>query len=373
MDVDIDSGLESDDPFLDKEIERIEDFDIEDETGKKRPNFIIRQLHAVRDYGRLMLNVLGWRFIVFLFFSHFLGKGMLRTGASRMLLPLFKSLGDVDAFELQIYTVLVTLPWSMKPLMGLSSDFITIGGYQKRYWLVVGAIIGMGCSGIIFFFQNNHPLALALCFSGISFQLSTYDLLAEGKYSEIRNQHPEVGSSITNLVQAFINAGALCAMIYVGFLSDHRLFWVMFIINACLSTSLLFPTLMGWMPEHRLVNAKWIQLVSLDRIREEKAMIIVIAMTGIGGIVATLVATLASPLIGLIISLLLLIASLAGCWFVFPKLVTQVAMYQVVTTLCWPSMGGALGKYRLLIPSPQWANFFSCSLRCIDLFEVYRL
>lgn len=305
--------------------------------------WIPRSLHS---YTMKMTSVLGWRFLFFLFFSQMLGKGMLNTGARRLLLPLFKSMSNVDAFDLQLYSVLVALPWSMKPLMGLASDFITVGGYQKRYWLVFGSIVGTTCSGLVFLFQS-HALATAMCFAGISFQLSMYDLLSEGKYSEIRNDNPEVGSSITNMVQGMISLGALCAMIYVGFLSDHKLFWIMFIINAFLSASLFFPTLMGWMPEHQLVNARFIQLVSLDRIQRDWYMILVIAFTGVGGIVASLVATLASPLIGLIIAVLFLVASIVGCWFVFPSLITQVAFYQVVTTLAWPSMGGALGKYRL--------------------------
>ena len=340
---------------MEEEYNELEEFEIDHDYDNvpapesKISTVLLWPFRSIRNYVSMITTVLGWRFFTFLIFSQLLGKGMLYTGVTKLLLPLFKSMNNIDAFDLQIYTVLVAIPWSMKPLMGLASDFITIGGYQKRYWLVIGSIIGTTCSGLVFLVQS-HPLGTALCFAGIGFQLSLYDLLSEGKYSEIRNNNPQVGSSITNLVQGMISVGALTAMIYVGFLSDHKLFWVMFIINACLSTLLIFPTLLGWLPEHRLMNAKWIQLVSLERIRKERAMIIVIAFSGIGGIAASIIASTLSPIVGLIIALVLLVLSLIGCLYVFPRLISQVAIYQVVTTLAWPSMGGALDYFYTATP-----------------------
>jgi hypothetical protein len=297
---------------------------------------------------RQLVDALSIKFIIFLFVSQFMGKGMLFTGLRRVMLPYFKNMPvQVNAFNLQMYSLLVSMPWVIKPLFGLCSDFVTLLGFQKRFYLIFTSCIGIVSSASLLILSlkpDTPPIFIALCMMGVSVQISMYDLLSQGKYSEIRNETPQLGSSITNMVHGFISCGSLLAMLYVGYISDAKLFYIIFIINLILSSSLMVPTVMGFLSEHRLVNAKWIQLVSLDRIYRERHFIMVIAFTGIGGIICTLVATLASPVVGLCMSGALLFLSMMGAYKVFPTLITRVALYQVVTSLSSPNLGSVLGE-----------------------------
>ena len=297
-----------------------------------------------------LVKFMGTKFMFFLFFSQAICKGMLMSLIGSAMLPIFKNKMGASASETEIYTVLCLLPWSIKPIIGLCSDFIILGGYNKRGWLIIGNLIGIGSLVLLFVtvFINSSlvsPFLLVSCFIGVNFEVAMFDLLSEAKYSEVRNNHPELGSSPSVYANGLITFGSLLALTFVGKLSDDELYWVIFLLALVCGCAPLLPTLLGWLPEVKYVNAKWIQLVEKDRIRRELPMILVVAFAGVSGIITSVVTTLATPFIGLLVSGLLLFLCLAGCWRYFPEEITQVALYQVITTLSAPSIGSALSYF----------------------------
>lgn len=309
----------------------------------------------LRDYREMIQSILGIRFVMFLIASQFLGKGILQKILRGMILPLFKPM--VDAATLQLYTVVIVMPWAVKPLMGLASDLILIGGYNKRYWLVIGCSVGISSAGLLFLaYHLQSPLMLVFCLMGINAQVALYDLLSEGKYAEIRNANPKIGSDATTLVQGMNTAGALIATTFVGILADLNLFWILFIQALVLTVIPLVPTLLGWLPESRLVNASCIQIATGN---QDAKIIWVVLFCGVSSIAAALLAALVTPLGGLVLSVVLLICSLVGCWLAFPAAILQVALYQVLTALAWPSMGSALDYFYTANPVclPGGPNF----------------
>lgn len=301
--------------------------------------------NAIKHYWTSLLSACGWRFLLFLVASQLLGKGALMTTVRSVMLPLFKDLLHVNAQQLQIYVMIVMIPWSVKPLIGICSDYILIGGYNKRGWLLIGSAVGILFSALLFASSSTSSALLGACFTGINFQVALYDLLSEAKYSEIRNEHIEIGSNLTTLVQGMQVVGVLITIMFVGALADERIYTPIFIIALCLSISMLIPTLLGWLPEVRHQGVRFIQIIDLDRLRSERYMIMVVAFCGASGLISSLVVTLANPTAGLIVALLLLICCISGCWAFFPAGLTQVALYQVFTTLSQPAMGAALDYY----------------------------
>ncbi len=305
---------------------------------------LLRAKDEVIGFKDRLLEVLGWRFILFLVSSQLIGKGLLSAVVESIMLPLFKNVAKVDAATLQVYIMVVMIPWSVKPLVGLCSDTILIKGYNKRGWLVFGSLIGIIASSLLFLAYGN-AIFMVLCFTGINFEISLYDLLSEGKYSEIRKANPIVGTDISILVQAMQSTGAIVAVLFVGTLSDHGLYVVLFGIAAVLCATPIVPTLLGWMPEVQYVNAKFVQFIKTDVIRREMIPICVVAFCGVSGVITSVVTTVASPIAGLVTSVVLLFLCLTGCWYAFPPAITSVACYQVIINLSQPVMGTALDYF----------------------------
>lgn len=299
-----------------------------------------------KDYWRQLWTTLGWRFLVFLGFSQMLQKGLLQTLLGGTLLPYFKPRADASTF--QIYSMIIMIPWSIKPIIGLASDLILVGGYNKRAWLVLSTIVGTVGAGVLL--VPAIPVLFAVgCFTCISLEISLFDLLSEGKYSEVRKANPAIGSSISSLVQGMQSLGALVALSFVGSLSDAGLFEVTFVLMTILCAIPLGPTLLGWLPEIKAPGA-FFQWANMEQLRRDWAMVSVIAFCGVSSIITGLVVQLTTPFVGLVVAFVLLCLSLAGCWATFPAPITQVALYSVLTTIGQPSMGGALDYFYTASP-----------------------
>lgn len=293
-------------------------------------------------YVKRVTGILGWRFILYLVFSQLICKGALRQIVNSLMLPLFRD--NVDAAQLQLYTMIVMLPWAVKPLLGLCSDLVLVAGYKKRSWILIGITISIACC-VGLFFSMHTPLVVVFLFMGIQFMISLIDLLTEAKYAEVRNENPSLGSDASNLAQGMQSVGVLLVMCFIGFIADAKLFTVAFSIMLVLSISPTIPTLLGWLPEIREPNGAFIQLINREQLYEQRGIIFVVAICGFSSIVSGVVATFGTPIIGLGVAFGLLIVCLAGCWIVFPSGVTEVALYQVISIISQPSMGSALDYF----------------------------
>jgi hypothetical protein len=318
----------------------------------KPPSFFKRQ---ISDPISNFTHLLGIKFILFLVFSQMIGKGMLMGLIGGVMLPIFKTKFNVTAQELEIYTMLCLLPWSIKPLIGLCSDFIVICGYNKRGWLVIGSVIGITSLGVLFGItttvEGGNTLWITIfAFIGVNFQVSLYDLLSEAKYSEIRNEKHELGSNASTFANGLITFGSLIVLTFIGTLSDAQLYWVIFLLALLFGSSPIIPTLLGWMPEVHYVNS--VKCVQLNEIKRDGTTpkILVVAFCGLSGILASVLTTIVSAEVGLGVAFGLLVLCLAGCWKYFPEEITQVALYQVITTLSAPSIGSALSYFFTATP-----------------------
>lgn len=328
--------------------------------GDRRPHYSLRQRFAN------LMDACGWRFIAFLVVSQLICKGFLIRVVSSIMLPLFRD--RVDASTLQIYVMLSMIPWSIKPIIGLCSDYILLCGYNKRGWLVVSWFVGTCSAVLLVVFSLTSPAGgggsqIVLCFIGINFEIALYDLLSEGKYAEIRRDNEHVGSDFTTLTQALQMTGLLAGVCIVGFLSDAQNYTVMYIMALVCCVVPIGPTLMGWLPEERVVapgpggaGGNPVQLVDSSRFRQEWPKMVVVAICGLGGVTVSVLTTVipdpAGPLIGFGVALVFLGGTLYGSHQVFADypLISAVALYQVVTTLSQPLIGSELDYFYTATP-----------------------
>jgi hypothetical protein len=311
----------------------------------------------IRAYVARLIRFFSWRFLAFLFFSQFLIKGTLHRLSMGAMLPLFKGMG-IDAVQFQLYMTMAMVPWSIKPIVGLLSDLVVLGGYHKRYWIVQSIFFGsLACMALYIVYGSALGTGiLVLCFVGIQYEVSTMDLLSEGKYAECMREHPESGSDIITLVNGYQMAGAIAAMSIVGYMADAQLWYVLFTLFLLLSITPLVPTLLGWLPEEKRTPETDVALkrvrftrgwVAVDKARfyAQARVILVVGFTGLAGPIMVVIAVYGSPLAGVIVAAIMMVGALMGSKIAFPSMVTRVALYQTIAYISKPSIGGALDYF----------------------------
>jgi len=295
----------------------------------------------LRAYYVSLRDAFSLKFLAFLFASQFFVKGTLYQIASGVFLPIFKRM-NVDAVHVQLYMTLAMAPWSIKPLIGVVSDLLSIFGYHKRYYLVISIVVGFvsGLSLIFIPHQISLTVLIVLCFFGLNFEISICDLLSEGTYARLMNENPHTGTNIITLVNGFQMAGQLLALCFVGPLSDINAFMPVFIIGTVICVIPLIPTFLGWLPEEkngsRIVSFDW------ELFNRSKLPLAIVAMTGLSGPLLAILTIYVNKMVGLACAFVMVSLSIAGSYIAFPPLVGHVALFQVITQVSKPSLASAL-------------------------------
>ena len=281
------------------------------------------------------------KFLLFLFVSQFFIKGTLYRIATGVFLPIFKEM-NVDAVHVQLYMTLAMAPWSIKPLIGVVSDLLSIFGYHKRFYLVISILVGFASGFSLIFIPQNISVSvlIVLCFFGLNFEISICDLLSEGTYARLMNENPQTGTDIITLVNGFQMAGQLIALCFVGPLSDIKSFLPIFIIGTIICIVPLIPTMLGWLPEEK--NGNKIVSINWELFHRSKLPLAIVAVTGLSGPLLAILTIYVNNIVGLVCAFIMVSLSIAGSYIAFPKLVGHVALFQVITQASKPSLGSAL-------------------------------
>ena len=108
--------------------------------------------------------------------------GVIGTSA----LPYAQNYLKLSAKELQRYGIVAAFPWTVKPIIGMTSDLFPIGGYHKRYYIALTSIIGSAAIIMLAMtdFKPGMGPMYVLGLLAVNAQVATADLLTEGKYTE---------------------------------------------------------------------------------------------------------------------------------------------------------------------------------------------
>lgn len=310
-----------------------------------------RGWHKVKAYVELMLGAFGWKFLlVFAFFQCFV-NGILYMAINDTLFPLFKHLG-VEPSQVQILSTLSMAPWSMKPLLGVLSDTVSLGRYHKRYWMVLACCVGVVASVVLSTGVREVAVLVAMFFLA-NFQIAFTDLLIEAKYAELMNKHPETGSNIVTLKTGLQQMGFVVALLFVGPLSDERAFTAIYIIGVCFAASPILLLLFGFLPEEpiRVFRHACSRILSLDtsKVRRHGRLLLVVLGVGLCAPIMSLWVAL-NPLenvllgrgLGIGASVVVLAVGVIGGYLSLPRTVANVVLYQVLTSLLSVRVGTAL-------------------------------
>jgi MFS family permease len=309
-------------------------------------------MKRVKTYISDMRKAFGTRFLVLLFLIQCLLKGVVFIIMTSGMLPLFKSMG-IGAVQLQMYAAIAMSPWTLKPAIGLISDLFPLGGYHKRYYLLFSLI--MGIFGIACMVANIHIPALIVLFVFCAhICISVCDLLTEAAYAKLMRENPQTGSSIVTLVQGFQQVGFLIALSFMGVLSDHNMFSVAYgIALVCIATPII-PLLRGWLPENkrqlwedgiRRVRGSKIFMVDRNKLRTEWRILLLVGLTGLAGPILGVITAFGNEIVGLVGAILVLVGITFFGYRIFPRVIANVALYQILTQVSRVSVGSALDYF----------------------------
>ena len=109
---------------------------------------------------------------------------------------------------------MATTAWAVKPVIGLLSDMVPIGGKNKAPYMIMVTIVG-ACAFVYVGVTPHTSLsvvAIVVCVFLQNLQGSTCDLLTEAKYAEKIQQNPAHGPDMLTFVWMGVTVATLLAI-----------------------------------------------------------------------------------------------------------------------------------------------------------------
>lgn len=192
----------------------------------------------------------GHKLLVMLVVSQHLMKGFASAfygPATSYLYASYKVVGP----RMQVFGGVTSLPWAMKPVIGLISDCYPLRGYNKGPYILISSVFGM----VAFMSLGLLPPEvltierLVACLFLISLQFSTCDLLTEAKYAEKMQAKPAHGPDLLTFVWFGLQAGGLIATLFVGPTLQHFGPKVPFLVALIPAALIILPVSKNYMEE----------------------------------------------------------------------------------------------------------------------------
>lgn len=131
----------------------------------------------------------GCSLLLLLFAGQHLVKGVENSWVTAGISYIFRDISGVSASQAEVYKMVISMPWAMKPLLGVLSDLVPLCGYHKRPYMFFFTVIGAISLLVVGVFRVS-ALSVACLLFFVSLQMSAVDLLTEATYAE-RIRHPD--------------------------------------------------------------------------------------------------------------------------------------------------------------------------------------
>uniref|UniRef100_A0A0K6S7N9 Uncharacterized protein n=1 Tax=Chromera velia CCMP2878 TaxID=1169474 RepID=A0A0K6S7N9_9ALVE len=299
---------------------------------------------AIVHYVQRVSDNFGGKFVLLLLSVYFGCKGALSTFTNSTMLPYFKGMG-LDGIAYQTNSMVAGAPWGMKGLIGALSDSLPLGGYNKKPYMLLVAVLGSAAVLVLAVTPPSHlagvPAIVAVLFLFVNLEIATLDLLCEGKYAELMVEKPHTRSDIVTFVWLCVGIGGGLVNCVVGPLNDHYGATLVFWLCLPFACQAVVPVLLGWLPEKR-VPAEKNNRFDTTKIKERKGLFLLAAVMAFGAI-----GLAAIGLVGIAwVNLLYSVGASAGLcvmgFFCLPPMLAQCNLYLFLQDSLYISIGGAL-------------------------------
>ncbi|KEP61131.1 UNVERIFIED_CONTAM: BT1 family protein [Hammondia hammondi] len=277
-------------------------------------------------------------------------RGILYGLTHRSLLPYLKSIGQ-DAATYQGIDALGTVIWGMMGVVGTVSDSIPLGGYHKRYYMLIANIVGvcgvtlLACCPAHLVAENVWIVGLAMFL--ICTQMSTLVLMCSGKYSEMMEKNPEMKADIVTFVFMCWMVGNLVGTSIVGPISDAVGTQPLYYLALPIAAQSVFPILFGFLPEEKVKFR-----VLKNKLLGHKRFFLMALVIGVAatGVVAITMAFPGSSVVMVPYCSLVSVVLIVLCLLCLPPKLAKCNMYLFLWGLFNVSVSGALDYFYTASP-----------------------
>jgi len=326
------------------------------------------KLSGLSDFGPIKFFLelqehFGYKLLALLFIVQHNLKGLSSAYFGRAQPYLLKSY-HVPGPQMQIVSGIVKLPWALKPIIGLVSDVMPIGGYNKApYMLVVSVLGALSCILIGVLPQEMLSITTIIVFGFFfNLQVSTCDLLSEAKYAEKMQRSPTKGSSLLTYVWFGMNVAGFVATITSGTLIHQMGPKVLFVVAAVPAAFAIYPVMMGYMEETKLTpeelaenRARYLQQ------KEACGLCVLMLISSIAVMVCGLISR--DPVINCVVAVAVGMAMLVCFSLVLSPVIAKFNAFSLIQTALSLSTGGASFYFYTDTPEqypegPHFSDFF---------------
>lgn len=234
-----------------KDIEKESGEDVALLTGKQRRE--CSWTCGIAEFIDDLAGAMGYKLLILLFFVEHVERGFVADFTGQADQYIYKSY-SVPGPQVNIFSGITQLPWALKPIIGLVSDMLPLGGYHKSPYMIASAITG--CIALVVIGAVPKTMLsltlLVVCLFFNQTQLSVCDILAEAKYAERIQQVPAYGPHLLSYVWFGMNIGSLVGMLLSGIILATFSPKLPYLIAALPAGMVLIPLILGCLEEKRV-------------------------------------------------------------------------------------------------------------------------
>lgn len=314
---------------------------------------LINFIKSIKRYFTDIIDVTGYKLFILLTITQFFIKGAQYALVSKAFFPVLRYL-EIEPAKIQILLTVISIPWGFKPLFGIISDLVPIGGYNKRYYHLIITIISIFMAILLYLFGTYNITIVIMGFFGYNFQTALCDLLNEGQYSELMRDFPHIRTNIITFVQILNTLGSIFLITILGPILQYSNssteispdpFFILYGIGLFISITPL--PVFAWYQEKKIYSDKNCNFITIEKHkwRKHRKILIFICITGLFSPIAVFIANFSSLLNGMIFSIITLILCISIAFLILPNNIAKITLFIMLMGLNKPYLGSALDYF----------------------------
>ncbi|KAK8597415.1 hypothetical protein V6N13_094827 [Hibiscus sabdariffa] len=168
------------------------------------------------DWLRMLASETHWSFVFGVVsvygISQGLGGALARVGTEYYM----KDVQKVQPSELQVYSGIISIPWIVKPIWGLLTDVVSIGGYRRRPYFILSGLLALVPMLLISLHSKLHLVFALLALTGGSAAVAISDVTIDACVVQNSISHPSLATDMQSLCNLMSAIGALVGFFISG-------------------------------------------------------------------------------------------------------------------------------------------------------------